>query len=114
MLFCPCVVWKGTAQVGTKALNMRHQSKKGFLGIFVGIPKHQKGYLMYVPSTWKIISSYDFVFDESFTSVLAYMSQPYSETLVIRPTVRYTSCIKSLKGNTDNIITLSQFEEGNI
>ena len=26
MLFCPCVVRKATAHVGTKALNMRHQA----------------------------------------------------------------------------------------
>ena len=29
-LFCPCVVRKATAHVGTKALNMRHQAQKGF------------------------------------------------------------------------------------
>ena len=42
MLFCLCVVQKATANVGTKALNMRHQAQKGFCGIFVGIPQHQK------------------------------------------------------------------------
>ena len=66
VLFCPCVVWKATAHVETKELNMRHQAKKGFRGIFVGIPEHQKGYLVYVTSTIKIIFSYDNVFDESF------------------------------------------------
>ena len=40
---------------------------------------------MYVPSTNKIISSYDVVFDESFSSVLAYMSRPYSEAMAMRP-----------------------------
>ena len=42
VLFCPCVVQKSTVHVGTKALNMRHQSPKIFRGIFVGIPQHQK------------------------------------------------------------------------
>ena len=51
VLFCPCVVRKATAHVETKMLNMRHQAQKGFRGIFVGIPQHQKGYLVYVPST---------------------------------------------------------------
>ena len=46
VLFCLCVLWKATAHVGTKTLNMRHQSKKGFRGIFVGIPQHQKGYVV--------------------------------------------------------------------
>ena len=30
VLFCPCVVWKSTAHVETKTLNMRHQGQKGF------------------------------------------------------------------------------------
>ena len=57
VLFCPHVLRKATAYVETKTLNMRHQAQKGFRGIFVGIPEHQKGYLLYVPSTRKIISS---------------------------------------------------------
>ena len=57
VLFCPRVVRKATAHVETKTLNMRHQAQKGFLGIFVGIPEYQKGYLVYVPSTRKITSS---------------------------------------------------------
>ena len=66
VLFCPCVVRKATSHVETKELNMRHQAQKGFRGISVGITEHQKGYLVYVPITIKIISSYDVVFDESF------------------------------------------------
>ena len=75
--FFQCIVQKSTAHVGTKALNMRHQAQKGFRGIFVGISQHQKGYLVYIPSTRMIISSYDVVFDESFSSALEYTSQPY-------------------------------------
>ena len=70
VLFCPCVVRKATAHVETKALNMRHQAQKGFRGIFVGIPQHQKGYLVYVPSTIKVILLYDVLFDESFVSAM--------------------------------------------
>ena len=70
VLFCPCVVRKATAHVDTKTLNMRHQAQKSFRGIFAGIPQHQKGYLVYVPSTRKVISSYDVMFDESFSSAL--------------------------------------------
>ena len=71
VLFCPCVVRKATAHVETKMLNMRHQAQKWFCGIFVGIPQHQKGYLVYVPSTRKIISSYNVVFDKRFSSALS-------------------------------------------
>ena len=79
VLFVPCVVQKSMAHVEKKTLNMRHQVQKGFRGIFVGIPQHQKGYLVYIPITRKVISSYDAVFDESFSSALLYTSRPYSE-----------------------------------
>ena len=45
VLLCLCVVRKATADVETKTLNMRHQAPKGFRGIFVGIPQHQKDIL---------------------------------------------------------------------
>ena len=86
------------------ALNMRHQSKKGFRGIFVGILQYQKGYLLHVTSTRKTISSYDVVFDESFSSALAYTSQPYSEAMPMRQAVTYTPCAASLREQTGDII----------
>ena len=64
VLFFPCVVRKATAHVETKTLNKSHQAQRVFRVIFVGIPDHQKGYLVYVPSTRKIISSYYVVFDK--------------------------------------------------
>ena len=76
VLFFPCVARKSMAHVETKKLNMRHQAQKGFRGILVGIPEHQKGYLVYVPSTRKVISPYDVVFDDSFSSALSYLSFP--------------------------------------
>ena len=93
---------------------MRHQAQKGFHRIFFGIPEHQKGYLVYVPSTRKIISSYNVVFDESFSSALAYISQIYSEEMEMRPAVTYTPCDMSSREQTGDITTFVQFEEGNI
>ena len=90
VLFCPHVVRKATAHVETNTLNMRHQAQIGFHGIFVGTPEHQKVYLLYIPSTRKVISSYDVVFDESFSSAVAYTSRPYSEVMAMRPAVTYT------------------------
>ena len=63
VLLFPCAVQKSTAHVNTKNLNMYHQSQKGFCGIFVEIPQHQKGYLICVPSTQEIVSPNDVVFD---------------------------------------------------
>ena len=114
VLFCPCVVRKATAQVGTKALNMRHQVKNGFHGIFVGNSQHQKGYLVYVPRTRKITSSCDVIFDKSLSSALEYTPQPYSEAMSIRPAVTYKLCTTFPREQTGDIITSVQFEEGNI
>ena len=69
---------------------------------------------MHVPSTRKIIYSYDVVFDESFSSALAYTSQYYSEAIAMRLAVMYTPCTTSLRGETVDIIMFAQFEEGNI
>ena len=88
--FFPYVVRKATAHVETKILNMPHQAEKGFRGIFIGIPEYQKVYIVYVPSTRKIISSYDVVFDEMFSIALAYTSRPYSEAMAMHPEVTYT------------------------
>ena len=93
---------------------MRHQGQIGFRGIFVGIPEHRKGYLVYIPRTRKIISSYDVVFDESFPSELAYTSQTYSEAMAMRPEVTYTLYVTSSKEKTGDVIMFTQFEEGNI
>ena len=71
VLFCLYVVQKATAHFDTKALNMCHQSQKGFQCIFIGITQHQKRYLIYVRSERKIVSSHDIVFDETFSSALA-------------------------------------------
>ena len=98
VLFYPCVVRKATAHVGTKSLNMRHQGQKGFCGIFVGIPQHQKRYIVYVPHTRKIIYSYDVVFYESFSSALVYTSQPYAEAMAMQPAVLCTPYATSSKG----------------
>ena len=112
VLFCPCVVRKATAHIETKTLNMCHQAQKGFRGIFVDIPEHQKGYLVYIPITRKVISSYDVVFDESFSSALEYMSRPCSEAMVMCPAVTYTLYATSLREQTGDVITFTQFEEG--
>ena len=114
ILFCPCVAWKATAYVGTKALHMRHQAQKGFRGIIVGIPQHQKGYLVYVPHRQNIILSYDVIFDEIFSSMLAYKSQPYAEDMAMRPAVSCIPYATSSREKTGNIITFTNFEEGNL
>ena len=103
VLFFPCVVRKATAHVETKTLNMHHQAQTGFCGVFVCIPEHQKGYLVYIPRTIKVISPYDVVFDKSFSSALSYASRPYSEVMVVRPAVTYTPYATSLREQTGGL-----------
>ena len=67
---------------------------------------------MYIPRTIKIISSYDVVFNESFSSALAYTSRPYSEVMEMHLAVTYTPYAASSREQTGNAITFTQFEEG--
>ena len=46
--------------------------------------------------------------------MLAYTSQPYSEAVMMRPAVTYTPYGTSPKEQTGDVITFTQFEEGNI
>ena len=69
---------------------------------------------MYLPSTRKIISSFDVVFDEKKSSALAYTPRPYSEAMAMRPAVTYTLYATSSKEQTRDVIIFAQFEEGNI
>ena len=61
-----------------------------------------------------MISTYDVVFDEIFSSALAYTSRPYSEAIAMRPSVTYIPCATSSRERTDDIITFAQFEEVDI
>ena len=49
-----------------------------------------------------------------FISALAYMSRPYSEAMAMRREVTYTPDAMSQKEQTGDVITFTQFEEGNI
>ena len=69
---------------------------------------------MYVPSTRKVISSYDVVFDKSFSSALSYTSRPYAEAMVMCPAVTYTPYGTSSKERTGDVITFAQFKEKNL
>ena len=96
-LFCPCIVKKHTAQYQQQNLNMRHQLQKGFRGIFIGFPDVQAGYEVYVPRTRSIVSSADVIFEESFSSAIAYRMKPYHEALSLRPGVMCTPHVTSIE-----------------
>ena len=54
------------------------------------------------------------MFDESFSSVLSYTLRSYSEAMAMRPAVTYTPYATFSKEQTGEIITFTQFEEGNL
>ena len=74
----------------------------------------KKGYLIYVTSTHKIVSSQNVVFDETFSSKLAYTLCPYSEALAMKPSVSYIPYDTSFHENSGNIIAFARFEEGDL
>ena len=47
-------------------------------------------------------------------SVLSYMSQQYSEVMVMRPSIIYTPFATSSKEKNTNIIMFTYFEEGGL
>ena len=54
------------------------------------------------------------MFDESFSSALSDTSRPYAEATAMRPEVTYTPYATSSKEQTGDVITFTQFEEGNL
>ena len=112
VIFCPFVIQKDTAHIDEKESNMFHQHQKGFRDILFGIPQHQKGHLIYIPNTRKIVSSHAVVFEEKIYSVLAYTPHPYSDTLSMQPEVLYIPYGTPYYKQTGNIIAFAQFEEG--
>ena len=67
ILFCPCVILKASACVDKKSLNMCYQAQKGFHVIFIGIPQHQKVYLVYVYTLCYIFERTNWRYNRGFT-----------------------------------------------
>ena len=76
VLFCPVVMMPGPITVtkhgDSHVFHRGNEPQRGFRGIFVGLPRHSAGYLVYTPSTNKIYKNLDVYFDEDFRSTLAY------------------------------------------
>jgi len=55
-----------------ETLNRRNSSERGMRGIFVGLARQSRGFLIYSPATGKIYNTLDVYFDENFNSTLAH------------------------------------------
>ena len=68
---------------------------------------------MYIPSTKKIISSYNFLY-ESFSSALGYTPHPYLEAMAMRLAVTYTPYATYSTEPTCDMIKFAKFEQGDL
>ena len=96
--------------LGQKTLNMCHQAQKSFCNISVGFPQHQKGYLVYAPRKWKIVSLHDVVLI-TFSRVHCRTRHNHIQKLCI--CVSYIPYATSSRGGIGDIITFVQFEDRN-
>ena len=80
---CPVVVKKYVARIDGNATS--NQTQRGIRGIFIGFPRNQKGFLVFVPSTRQIVVSGDVVFDETFYCAIATTWRPFHDSLALRP-----------------------------
>ena len=55
----------------------------------------------------------DVAFDKSFQTAAGYTSQPYQETMIMRPGVTFQPQASLSLEQTGDVITFTQFEEGN-
>ena len=62
----------------------------------------------------EIVSSHNVIFDETNSSVLAYMSHSYSGALALQPEFSYIPYATSSHEQTGNIITFAQFKNVNL
>lgn len=88
---CPCIakVYKrtthkeleGVAQV----LTPKNIIQRGVRGIFISLPRHQAGWLVYIPASGKILTSVNVAFDEKFTSLgLAFNRSMFHDAMPVR------------------------------
>ena len=53
-------------------IDRRNWPERGIRGIHIGLPRTSAGWLVYIPSTGRIATSADVVFDEDFLSTVLY------------------------------------------
>ena len=89
---CPCVAKVYTRHAGKDpntnkraTLNAKNIIQRGVRGIFVGFPKTQAGWSIYIPSSGNVLASVDVAFDENFTSEgLAFNKLLYHDSRPVR------------------------------
>jgi transposase InsO family protein len=82
VLFCPVLMitnvrvkYKHTGKPVT--LTTKNHPQRGLRGIYIGLPRRNTGWLVFVPSNNTIYHSLDVYFDERFESTIAFESNRY-------------------------------------
>ena len=70
--------------IGTQ-LNRRNNPERGIRGVHVGLPRNSAGWLVYIPSTGRVLVSTDVVFDEDFLSTVSYTQSRIPGGLLHQP-----------------------------
>ena len=70
--------------IGTQ-LNCQNNPERGIRGVHVGLPRNSAGWLVYIPSTGRVLVSSDVVFDEDFLSTVAYTQSRFPGGLLHQP-----------------------------
>ena len=73
-IICPCVVNidQRHGVIEWTQLNRRNSPERGIRGVHVGLPRNSAEWLIYVPSTGRVLVSNDVAFDEDFLSMVSY------------------------------------------
>ena len=94
------------------SINIKNNtSQQGIRGIFIGFPRNQKGYQIYIPSTRKAKISLDVEFDEYFKTAIAYTWKPFNDSLFLRPSTGNSNLPNDPAEHTGDISDYIRLEE---
>jgi hypothetical protein len=80
---CPAVAKQSVISV--EGLSTQHFTEKGIRGVFIGIPLHQNGYLIYLPGSRTIACLGNVSFDEAFYSAVVTTWLRFEEGIALKP-----------------------------
>jgi len=107
---CPVVFKRYKPQHAGDHTTTFQQLQRGSRGIFVGFPRNQAGWLIYVPEKiggHHLIVSMDVVFDQHFMSTPVGSNTPYAGAQTERPVGRQGGRLGSITEATGNITNIT-------
>ena len=68
-----------------KQLDRKNNPERGIRGIHVGLPRNSAGWLVYIPSTSRVLVSADVAFDEDFLSTVSHTTSRIPGSILQQP-----------------------------